>query len=167
MMISEYDARISNRIKRFWSCVFEQPDDGCWVWTGTISQGYGRFRWREGGKMRSIAAHRYVWEQIRGEIPDGLQLDHLCRNRACVNPDHLEVVTCKENILRGMSPGVILHRNGVCKNGHPLTSDNMYKQSRGWGCCKICKKANVKRWQASHREHRNKRDRDRRANVKS
>lgn len=76
---------------------------GCWEWPGKKSaEGYGQGR---GGY-----AHRLAWQALNGPIPEGLQIDHLCRNRACVRPDHMELVTRKENILRGVSPQAI---NGI------------------------------------------------------
>src|ERR1044072_9284041 len=92
--------------KRFWSQVRFIPDC-CWEWTAGMNQyGYGRFTLtgpRE--TSQKVQAHRYSYEQLVGPIPEGLVLDHLCRNRACVNPDLLEPVTLKENILRGNGMG--------------------------------------------------------------
>lgn len=84
---------------RFWSYVTESPS-GCWLWVGAIgSNGYGVFRLSD----KSASAHRYSWEQLVGQIPDGLHLDHLCRIRNCVNPAHLEPVTPRVNVQRGTS----------------------------------------------------------------
>jgi hypothetical protein len=82
-------------LPRFWARVHH--DDGCWMWTGTLNKGYGMFSF--GGKTRR--AHRFAYEALVGPIPEGLALDHLCRNPACVNPAHLEPVTWRENVYRG------------------------------------------------------------------
>ena len=75
-------------------------------------------------------AHRIGYEQLVGPIPKGLELDHLCRVRHCVNPDHLEPVTHKENTLRGSCPAAVNARKTHCKRGHPLTDDNIARQSK-------------------------------------
>jgi hypothetical protein len=85
--------------------IFEQ-DRGftspCWLWQGTVaSTGYGQIRHSVAGYGRTLMAHRFFWEQRNGPVPEGLDLDHLCRVRACCNPDHLEPVTRRENVLRG------------------------------------------------------------------
>lgn len=104
-------------------------ENGCWEWIGPkVGRGYGNIVWRLPGKPRRYrhkVAHRVAYETMRGPIPDGLTLDHLCRNRGCVNPWHLEPVTSRENTLRGISPAAVNARLTHCKRGHPLSGDNL------------------------------------------
>jgi len=113
--------------------------DGCWVWTGALNKaGYGAI----GSGTKVLRTHRVMYEHLVGPIPDGLQLDHLCRNRACCNPEHLEPVTNHENWMRGEHPVVKAIRDRVCKRGHELTDDNVYVRKSGGILCRTCVLAN-------------------------
>lgn len=99
-------------------------DTGCWIWTGSCtSSGYGQFPI---GAKKKYKAHRWGYELLVGPIPEGLVLDHLCRNIKCVNPEHLEPVTQAENLARGANRWVLQRRSGKCMRGHDLTDDNVY-----------------------------------------
>jgi len=116
-----------------WREKVDQIPDGCWLWTGTITRkGYGMF-WPDAG---GVPAHRFAYELLVGPIPDGLQLDHLCRVRHCVNPAHLEPVTSKENQVRSpFDPAARTH----CPHGHPYSHENTYVDPTSGGrCCREC-----------------------------
>lgn len=115
---------------RFWSKV--QKGDLCWTWIGgTFTEGYGAFSPAAGRRVR---AHRYAYELVVGPIPEGLVLDHLCRNILCVNPAHLEPVTSGENVLRGEGPPAKRARQTHCKRGHPLSGPNLHIDNHGYSC---------------------------------
>lgn len=112
------------------------PITGCWVWVGGwFNSGYGRIY--HNGKYRR--AHRVVWEKFKGLIPYDKQLDHLCRNRLCVNPDHLELVTSKENTMRGISFAATNATKTHCLRGHAFTAENTISRGRGGRDCRACK----------------------------
>lgn len=117
---------------RFWNKV-EKTTDGCWLWTASgVKGGYGRYT--VGGER--VLAHRFAYELLVGPIPKGLTLDHLCRNRACVNPRHLEPVTHAENVKRGES-GAWLRAKTHCPKGHPYSGDNL-AICKGGRVCRAC-----------------------------
>lgn len=94
---------------------FVVQENGCWDWIGSLTpSGYGSLGWRG----RRFRAPRFYYEREYGPIPQGLEIDHLCRNRKCVRPDHLEAVTHRENILRGDSPPGLHARKMHCPRGH-------------------------------------------------
>lgn len=124
--------------KRFWKHVSTEPNTGCWLWTGMLSDlGYGRLWSRE--KQLPINAHRLSYEMHKGKIPDNLTLDHLCRTRSCVNPDHLEAVPLQENIRRGFSPPAMNARKTHCNRGHNFSGFNLILRSDGGRRCRQCK----------------------------
>lgn len=131
--------------ERFWAKVDKNHITGCWVWVGHKRDGYGVFSYGGRGGVR-INAHRYAYQEIIGEIPNGLVLDHLCRQRDCVNPDHLEPVTRKENVLRGFSLSAMQSRQKNCNRGHPLSGDNLYITPRGKRQCRSCRKQSMERY---------------------
>ena len=119
---------------RFWSYADRSGD--CWVWTGGLdASGYGQFTPKRGQHVRS---HRYAYEMEVGAIPEGMVLDHTCRIRACVNPGHLEVVTNRENVLRGTGVTAINARKTHCPAGHEYTPENTYVRPAGGRQCRAC-----------------------------
>jgi hypothetical protein len=127
--------------RRFWSKVDVGHPSDCWEWQAArFPLGYGHFR-----AHGYMYAHRYAYAITRGPIPDGLSLDHLCRNPPCVNPWHLEPVTHRENVLRGKVPGPKPERRKVvgshCSYGHEMTAENTFTPRAGRPICRICKRA--------------------------
>lgn len=130
---------------RQWTAFWAKVDASgvCWEWTGgRTTKGYGQLI-REGKTWR---AHRWSWIHLVGPVPDGLELDHRCRNRLCVCPDHLEPVPTRVNVLRGNGPTAIQARKTHCKRGHEFTPENTRLGTSGVGrTCRTCERAKFRR----------------------
>ena len=118
---------------RFWSKV--DRTEGCWLWTASTNRGYGQYYVKEHG--RAIMAHRVAYEALVGPIPPGLVIDHLCRVHACVNPVHLEAVTQRENLLRGVGASAQNALKTRCPKGHAYDDANTMI-SNGQRRCREC-----------------------------
>ena len=105
-----------------------------------LRSGYRKIWVRVDGVGKQLYAHRWAWEQVNGPIPEGLVIDHLCRNRECVNTLHMEVVTRGTNVLRGVSAPAQQARQTHCIRGHELSDENTYKTSGRTRICKECRK---------------------------
>lgn len=115
------------------------PETGCLNWTGpVVHNGYGQIGYQENKQKRLVRVHRLAYELAKGPIPEGMQIDHLCRNRRCCNPAHLEAVTPKVNTLRGNSPSAQHARKTHCPKGHPYNEANT-RLSRGKRYCWLCR----------------------------
>ncbi len=126
--------------ERLWANT--EKTDTCWLWHGlTNKEGYGRTK-NEG---KSLIAHRAFYELLVGPIPEGLTLDHLCRVRNCVRPDHLEPVTSGENVLRGDGPCARNARKEFCVRGHPLSDAYV---ANGGRYCQVCGRDRMREWRA-------------------
>jgi len=133
-MVNFLDERLP---MRFWDKVTPEPMSGCWLWTGAhTSTGYGQVR--VGGRRgRCLLAHRHLYETLIAAIPAGLELDHRCSQRCCVNPAHIEAVTHLENIRRSSNA-----RKTHCPSGHEFTAENTIRDP--WRKCRKCKNARDK-----------------------
>jgi hypothetical protein len=140
------DDKIEKTMRRFWrkvnkdgSLPVHRPDLGpCWIWeAGKNSHGYGEFTPNSTTRAK---AHRFAWELLHGPIPSGLQTDHLCLNRACVNPFHMELVSLVENVRRGNGITAVNARLIKCRRGHDF--DCIYRRANGrrYRVCSACSK---------------------------
>jgi hypothetical protein len=134
--------------ERFWKKV-EVQAGGCWLWTAAKNaDGYGRYSIGGQDNRQLFQAHRVAYEALVTDIPAGLQLDHLCRTPACVNPDHLEVVTNQENARRSLlvgrkkdpNKGSWQRAKTHCPQGHPFDEDNTYRYPSGARACRTCRR---------------------------
>jgi hypothetical protein len=114
----------------------------CWEWKGRLNgSGYGTVNNVYRHKPRNVLVHRFMYEMAVGPIPSELQIDHLCRNRACGNPKHMELVTSRENTLRGDGPTAKNTRKTHCPRGHEYTPENTYTPpGTNHRYCKTCKR---------------------------
>lgn len=135
--MSKYGPKPRPVLDRFWEKV--EKTDNCWNWTGAhTGAGYGNFYI---GDKVLMGAHKFSYELVNGKVPEPLVLDHLCRNRGCVNPAHLEVVTERENFYRGTGWSGRNIRKRVCSRGHELTQNNLINRQgarKGRRDCKKC-----------------------------
>jgi HNH endonuclease len=150
---------VDGRVVPYWATaqaqrrLFQKIDqtDACWIWTGgQTASGYGRCK--VAGKFRR--AHRLTYELLVGPIPEDLVLDHLCRDKLCVRPDHLEPVTDRENILRGEGRAAVNAAKTHCRMGHEFTPDNTYEPPSGGRNCRECLRQRKARWRQRERDAR-------------
>ncbi len=142
---------------RFWEKVDKngpvsdyRPDLGqCWVWVSpSVGKGYGYFSSGVGKERQSWRVHVWSWVQVNGPVPEGLELDHLCRVTLCVRPLHLEAVTHLENVRRGTA-GRWLAERTHCIHDHEFTSENTYITPSGCRSCRTCSRENQRRYRAA------------------
>ena len=130
---------------RVWDFIEFEPMSGCWLWTGCLCGGYARFG---NSSVKTTLVHRFLYETLIGKVDDGLELDHICRLKCCVNPRHVEPVTHSENVRRGLAMETIhkakiasmeAYRNKThCKRGHGFTGET---DSNGARICRPCRRA--------------------------
>jgi len=151
--------------QRFWSKVNKngpipelRPDLGpCWLWLGALSCGYGSFHLGAG----SVFSHRLAYEWAVGPIPDDLTIDHLCRNRACVNHSHMEPVSRGENVRRGEAGEINRFRlsgRTRCIVGHVLAGSNLYVSADGRRHCRLCARRRARVYRARQKGQRHHRE---------
>ena len=169
MPVGVYPRKLRPVGERFMEKVSIDQETGCWNWmSGTSKAGYGQFSLNGG----PIYAHRWSYENANGEIPNGLEIDHLCRNRACVNPAHLEAVTSAENTRRGMLRQVnevtwkARREKTECQRGHPFDEENTKWDANGHRMCRECQTAAIREWKARNKDLVLERQRISRANKR-
>ena len=139
-------------LERFEQLYEPEPISGCWIWLGRRIQSrgtgeYGGFN----ADGRDVLAHRFAYEFYVGEIPDGQEIDHLCRLTVCVNPAHLEAVTHTTNLARGKTSATVAIRDGRCVHGHLYDEENTKRDVDGHRYCRLCRRDGARRRRASRR----------------
>lgn len=147
-----YPHRATPAVDRFWVKVDKRGPlhsalrSRCWLWTAGCVKGYGVFHADGRRGSPAVLAHVFAYESAVGAVPFGLELDHLCRVRACVRPSHFEPVTHRENVRRGVGPTALNAAKTSCVRGHPYTSDSMRIEGKARGRrCRICERARKRR----------------------
>lgn len=131
--------RLLNRVEK---------TDECWNWTGSLStSGYGQITGYVNDEKTNLITHRVVYEHFKGKIPKNHSIDHLCRNKLCQNPEHLEAVTPRVNTLRGVSAVAINAQKTHCSSGHPLSGKNLLMDKKNnVRMCKACRRVVHYNW---------------------
>jgi len=132
----------SGEARRLWDNVAVRGADECWPWTGALTRdGYGRIRDDSG---RKVGVHRLAWTLTNGPVPDGQVIDHLCRERACCNPAHMEPVDNRTNLMRGDTHAARNAAKTHCIRGHEFSEANTYVDALGKRVCRTCRQAHKK-----------------------
>jgi hypothetical protein len=131
-----------------WDRFADKIDAGvCMEWTGAITNGYGRFQF----ERKCWLAHRWVWTQLFGPIPDDMTVDHICRNTRCVDPSHLRLLPMYDNIMAGYATSAVNRRKTHCNEGHEFTPENTHIKPSGHRVCLTCKRAYERQYRAARR----------------
>jgi len=138
---------LKTTLERFEEKYVTEPNTGCWLWIAALDpHGYGKFRWNGDNDRR---AHRYSYITYREPIPPGLVLDHLCRVKPCVNPQHLQAVTDRVNVLRGVGVAAQNAKKPTCTMGHPLEGTNLKRLGNRRRCRKCINAKSYQRYWAN------------------
>ena len=159
-------AKISNidrTTERFNSKIERITESGCWIWTGCANElGYGMMVIKNNSIWKTTFVHRFSYQLHKGEIPNGFQIDHLCMVKCCVNPNHLELVTAKENTHRAIKFGIggaVTKANKThCPKGHQYSGENLYIYPNGYRECRICRKENKSSFEQKRKQKEAMRD---------
>lgn len=144
---------VSDPMARFDAQYIPEPTSGCWLWLGELRRnGYGTLLIKEDDKWRHKLAHRLSYEWHVGTIPPSFVIDHKCRTRCCVNPDHLRLVSCRENLLLGETLAAANAAKTHCCRGHEFSAENIFWKKNGARRCRECGRQDVRRRRARNRQ---------------